>query len=36
MNAEEAADLIQNTVRDWSSRQKDDLTVLVCDYKRNL
>jgi phosphoserine phosphatase RsbU/P len=36
MTAEEAADLILNTVRGWSSRQADDLTVLVCDYQRNL
>jgi sigma-B regulation protein RsbU (phosphoserine phosphatase) len=35
MTAEEAADLILNTVRGWSSAQADDLTVLVCDYKRN-
>jgi phosphoserine phosphatase RsbU/P len=36
LNAEETADLIQDTVRGWSSRQEDDLTVLVCDYKRNV
>jgi phosphoserine phosphatase RsbU/P len=36
MAAEEAADLILNTVRDWSWRQTDDITVLVCDYKRKL
>ena len=36
MPAEEAADLILNTVRGWSSRQADDFTVLVCDYQRTL
>jgi phosphoserine phosphatase RsbU/P len=35
MNTEEAADLILSTVSGWSSRQADDLTVLVCDYQRN-
>jgi hypothetical protein len=34
MAAEEAADLIVNTVSGWSSSQSDDLTVIVCDYKR--
>jgi phosphoserine phosphatase RsbU/P len=34
MAAEEAADLILNTVSGWSSSQSDDLTVIVCDYKR--
>jgi phosphoserine phosphatase RsbU/P len=34
MAAEEAADLILNTVSRWSSSQSDDLTVIVCDYKR--
>jgi sigma-B regulation protein RsbU (phosphoserine phosphatase) len=33
MAAEEAADLIVNTVSRWSSSQSDDLTVIVCDYK---
>ncbi len=32
--AEEAADLILNTVSSWSSSQSDDLTVILCDYKR--
>lgn len=35
MAAEEAADLIVNTVSGWSSGQGDDLTVIVCDYKRS-
>ena len=34
MAAEEAADLIVNTVSGWSPSQSDDLTVIVCDYKR--
>jgi phosphoserine phosphatase RsbU/P len=34
MAAEEAADLILNTVSSWSSSQSDDLTVILCDYKR--
>jgi phosphoserine phosphatase RsbU/P len=34
MAAEEAADLIVNTVSGWSSSQSDDLTLIVCDYKR--
>ena len=34
MAAEEAADLIVNTVSGWSSIQGDDLTVIVCDYNR--
>jgi phosphoserine phosphatase RsbU/P len=34
MAAEEAADLIVNTVSGWSSSQSDDLTVIVCDYER--
>jgi sigma-B regulation protein RsbU (phosphoserine phosphatase) len=34
MDAEAAADLIVNTVSGWSSSQSDDLTVIVCDYKR--
>jgi sigma-B regulation protein RsbU (phosphoserine phosphatase) len=34
MAAEEAADLILHTVSGWSSSQSDDLTVIVCDYKR--
>jgi sigma-B regulation protein RsbU (phosphoserine phosphatase) len=29
--AEEMADLILSTVRDWASIQMDDLTVVVCD-----
>jgi phosphoserine phosphatase RsbU/P len=33
MAAEEAADLIVNTVSGWSPSQSDDLTVIVCDYK---
>jgi sigma-B regulation protein RsbU (phosphoserine phosphatase) len=36
MAAEEAADLIVNTVSGWSSSQSDDLTVIVCDYKIHL
>jgi sigma-B regulation protein RsbU (phosphoserine phosphatase) len=36
MAAEEAADLIVNTVSGWSSSQNDDLTVIVCDYKSHL
>jgi phosphoserine phosphatase RsbU/P len=32
MAAEEAADLIVNTVSGWSPSQSDDLTVIVCDY----
>jgi len=36
MTAEQAAELIQNTVKDWSSSQTDDLTVLVCDFQRSL
>jgi phosphoserine phosphatase RsbU/P len=34
MAAEEAADLIVNTVSGWSPSQSDDLTVIVCDYRR--
>jgi phosphoserine phosphatase RsbU/P len=33
---DETADLILNTVSGWSSSQSDDLTVIVCDYKRTL
>jgi phosphoserine phosphatase RsbU/P len=36
MAAEEAADLILNTVSSWSPSQSDDLTVIVCDYKVHL
>jgi phosphoserine phosphatase RsbU/P len=35
ISAEEAADLILNTVRGWSPIQNDDLTIIVCDYMRN-
>lgn len=31
--AEEAADLILDSVSAWSSSQSDDLTFIVCDYK---
>ncbi len=34
MTAEEAADLVVNTVSGWSSSQSDDLTVIVCDFKK--
>ena len=36
MAAEEAADLIVDTVSGWSPSQSDDLTVIVCDYKSQL
>jgi phosphoserine phosphatase RsbU/P len=29
-----AADSIMTSVRAWSAKQDDDLTVLVCDYRR--
>jgi hypothetical protein len=29
-----AADSIISSVRNWSAKQDDDLTVLVCDYIR--
>jgi hypothetical protein len=34
-SAEETADLILNTVNDWSLSQSDDLTLIICDYNRN-
>ena len=34
-SAEETADLILNTVNDWSFSQNDDLTFIVCDYDRD-
>ena len=27
-----AADSIMSSVRHWSAKQEDDLTVLICDY----
>jgi sigma-B regulation protein RsbU (phosphoserine phosphatase) len=33
-SAEEAADQILSTVNSWSPSQNDDLTIIVCDYKR--
>jgi phosphoserine phosphatase RsbU/P len=33
-SAEEAADQILSTVNSWSPSQSDDLTIIVCDYKR--
>jgi phosphoserine phosphatase RsbU/P len=33
-SAEEVADQILSTVNSWSPSQNDDLTIIVCDYKR--
>ena len=33
-SAEEAADQILSTVNSWSPSQNDDLTIIVCDFKR--
>lgn len=33
--AEEAADEILNSVKCWSPRQNDDLTIIICDYRGN-
>jgi len=33
--AEQAADMILDTVSAWSSIQSDDLTIIVCDYEPN-
>ncbi len=32
LSSSEAADSIMSSVRLWSAKQDDDLTVLVCDY----
>jgi len=32
LSSSSAADSIMTSVRRWSARQDDDLTVLVCDY----
>lgn len=32
LSSSDAADLIISSVREWSAKQDDDLTVLVCDY----
>ena len=32
--AEQTAQLIESAVTAWSSIQNDDLTIIVCDYKR--
>lgn len=32
--AEETASMILSSVNDWSPSQSDDLTIIVCDYKR--
>ena len=32
LSSSEAADLIISSVRRWSAKQDDDLTVLICDY----
>ena len=32
LSAAAAADAIMASVRNWSLKQEDDLTVLVCDY----
>jgi sigma-B regulation protein RsbU (phosphoserine phosphatase) len=34
-SAEETASMILSAVNDWSPSQSDDLTIIVCDYKRN-
>src|SRR5258707_15585989 len=32
LNVSDAADKILSAVRNWSDKQDDDLTVIVCDY----
>lgn len=33
-SADETVGLILSTVLNWSPKQSDDLTIVVCDYKR--
>jgi len=36
LSSSSAADSIMSYIRRWSPRQDDDLTVLVCDYRRTI
>jgi sigma-B regulation protein RsbU (phosphoserine phosphatase) len=33
LSTDQAADRMLSTVRDWSPKQEDDLTVIVCDFR---
>ncbi len=33
-SSEQAADALLGAVSAWSASQQDDLTIIICDYKR--
>jgi hypothetical protein len=33
LSTDQATDSMLSTVRDWSPKQEDDLTVIVCDFR---